>query len=133
MLDVVKTVGHKAAVTCCSCSPSSADTFATGGLDSTARLWKLASADERCYYCVRHGTGQLTDMTQVFTVAMTSPNEFLSGGSDGAIQLWDCRTAYRPGGHAASFTAGSAVSGVAFDPQVAPHRCASPLGVGRNI
>lgn len=73
LLDLVKTGGHTAAVTCCSTS-SEAAKFCTGSLDSTVRVWDTAKLSAGSTYVARHGSGKINEHVQVFGVTYLRPH-----------------------------------------------------------
>ncbi|CAD2217788.1 hypothetical protein, conserved [Angomonas deanei] len=107
LLDVVQCKGHRAPVTSSSPDPTDAKHFYTASQDGTARQWSEALFERKSLYVVKHGTGQLTDTVTVESVLGLSSKVgdglFCTAGSDGLVQVWDCRVKYRPGGCAASW------------------------------
>lgn len=99
VMDTVRSPGHKAAITCVS---DVGEGFCTGSLDGTVRVWDVRGMRHGSKFAAKHGqcaAATLTDTIAVNGCCAVGDDgaTVASGGSDGAVQVWDVRSAYRPG------------------------------------
>lgn len=101
VVDCVRSAGHKGHVTSLSVHPADEKKFCTSSMDGTVRLWDATNAKRTSAFCAKHGRDASSNLLTTIPLFCTSfvgnGDVVASGGEDGCVQLWDTRTAFRPG------------------------------------